>query len=1033
MEQLPNFEAFTELKGLCRNLIQNPRNIDSMERLKRMITCSPKSFIKVVQPTILSTFYPIIKGISENKSSFSDTEKQLVIDTLRNLFDKSVIDKLGLFFNIYAFLLFEIYDHVQHKVLPIHEEYKLSIIECTKSLAKSVSSDLIFDLYTKTNAPKLCQMLYVSIEIAKMEQLRTLRTSAIECIMSMARVLENEDFQDLVLRKQVAEVFLFFLPGVACGLKQVALEDEKVGHKIPLIALRAWGRIVTLLMQDYDSMDNTLLSLGDMKFSNVDKDTKSKIEHKWKTNGEIKEYLHSTKLSPQWYRDTDKKLEKLIVDFARVTRHSHPKVRFELSNMCGIILQNCMRTMPTSARHLIEIVITLTEDEDSDTSTMSNSILKNLSKQLNSNTLKSLLESLEEGFLNEINTLPRKFNGIDEREQLTSLNTMIGYLNVFGEHKLAQVLLSVDHLNRLMETLLHISELKKSNVGLLEEYSSKELDEKSDAGTPWKVFSHFNEDSVQMKLEKLCSLLAKYGAFRIISDSLLDTIIYDAEHRKEGIFILNGAITGAEFNPENLCIMRNVVGTYIDSTFWQVPLAVTEDEFGKTVTLAEVQHNVIQVCLLVEGIGKIALVLRKHFQEFIFKVLYLILEKAGSSHCLVRAAGISALKNITISSGFSEVTQMINGNIDYFTFHVERKLNKAEDKENVLNVLAVVLKYSTIDVLKYIAGVLEEVLMQSCDKFKEKDSTAFLRIFNIFVECLSKWLNIEAEEKPIIPKAQKLKEMEEFQVTGLSEDIENDFSDEIMGKTAEEMYEEDMEKKKEELCNETDGSEVDEYKKPVPPLHIKLTVDILKRSLHFLPSKDKSRKLLVLQILTNGLEIIRDWEDELLPIVHQIWSPLVQRFKEFNNPLIVNYSFQLLVTLARLSKEFIRMRTTKEVLPNIIEILNKLSADSYLKDRGSAYRYSQAFKLQLILLENLGKVLINLDTDELMMNKMFDCIIKYLSDRQPAPLQVAAKKFFKVYAEYDPSPVLKKQESWQENNKNNEYEKNILQLLSNIG
>lgn len=104
---------------------------------------------------------------------------------------------------------------------------------------------------------------------------------------------------------------------------------------------------------------------------------------------------------------------------------------------------------------------------------------------------------------------------------------------------------------------------------------------------------------------------------------------------------------------------------------------------------------------------------------------------------------------------------------------------------------------------------------------------------------------------------------------------------------------------------------VEEFTKPDPPMHIKITVAILKTSLNFLPSKDRNRKILVLEILNRGLEVIKNWEDELLPIVHQIWSPLVGRFKEYEDPLIINYSFQLLMTLARVSTEFIRMRTIK--------------------------------------------------------------------------------------------------------------------------
>lgn len=236
-------------------------------------------------------------------------------------------------------------------------------------------------------------------------------------------------------------------------------------------------------------------------------------------------------------------------------------------------------------------------------------------------------------------------------------------------------------------------------------------------------------------------------------------------------------------------------------------------------------------------------------------------------------------------------------------------MNKLDENEGVLNVLAVVLKYSKIDVLQYIANIINEVLMQSCDKFKEHNATAFLNIFKIFIKCLMRWFNIEIKAISLKSKKQKEDEMEHFKVSGI--DPNQDFSDDIMGKTAEEMYEEDMAKSKEELMKEIEEPEPEEYKKPVPPLHIRLTVAILGRSLHFLPSKDRIRKLLVLEILNDGLEIIKDWEDELLPIVHQIWSPLVQRFAEFNDPLIINYSFKLLVTLAKLSKDFIRMRTSK--------------------------------------------------------------------------------------------------------------------------
>lgn len=74
---------------------------------------------------------------------------------------------------------------------------------------------------------------------------------------------------------------------------------------------------------------------------------------------------------------------------------------------------------------------------------------------------------------------------------------------------------------------------------------------------------------------------------------------------------------------------------------------------------------------------------------------------------------------------------------------------------------------------------------------------SYLRVFNIFIKCLHRWFCIKITEEPIKSKLEKQKEFEEFKISGIK-DI-NNFSDDIMDKTAEEMYREDMAKSKEEL------------------------------------------------------------------------------------------------------------------------------------------------------------------------------------------------------------------------------------------
>lgn len=178
-------------------------------------------------------------------------------------------------------------------------------------------------------------------------------------------------------------------------------------------------------------------------------------------------------------------------------------------------------------------------------------------------------------------------------------------------------------------------------------------------------------------------------------------------------------------------------------------------------------------------------------------------------------------------------------------------------------------------------------------------------MIQIFIKSLQKCLNIEARIEPIKSKLQRKLDYEEFQLSNLNI---NDY--EVQGKTAQEMYEEDIEQAQHEMEGGYDDM-IDPYPKIELPLPHQLTADLVELCLHFLSSKDQERQLLVLDIINEGLEIVRDFEDTLLPLVHKVWSPLSNRFSDDTDVLIINYSFQLFVTLARLSKDFIRSRSMK--------------------------------------------------------------------------------------------------------------------------
>ena len=125
-----SIEQLTRMKIACSRIFQNQKDVESVKELQNLIRSARPTIVKTLEPLIFSVFFPVLKSISEPNSrycklrcvffitlinfSFKEKDKQQVVDTFKVFFEKISIEKLPLFFNIYGFLLFEIYDHLNH-------------------------------------------------------------------------------------------------------------------------------------------------------------------------------------------------------------------------------------------------------------------------------------------------------------------------------------------------------------------------------------------------------------------------------------------------------------------------------------------------------------------------------------------------------------------------------------------------------------------------------------------------------------------------------------------------------------------------------------------------------------------------------------------------------------------------------------------------------------------------------------------------------------------------------------------------------
>lgn len=78
-----------------------------------------------------------------------------------------------------------------------------------------------------------------------------------------------------------------------------------------------------------------------------------------------------------------------------------------------------------------------------------------------------------------------------------------------------------------------------------------------------------------------------------------------------------------------LHLSKQIVDFYTMQEIWYLPIEVTEDT-----SLVEAQSNIVQCCLLIEGLGHIATKLKLDYDTYLLKTLYLILERAGTLYKL---------------------------------------------------------------------------------------------------------------------------------------------------------------------------------------------------------------------------------------------------------------------------------------------------------------------------------------------------------------------------------------------------------------
>ncbi|XP_056022184.1 TELO2-interacting protein 1 homolog [Ostrea edulis] len=903
------------------------------------------------------------------------------------------------------------------------EDLKAAVVQNIKTLVSKSDYSVIQRLFSIQSLPVLGLAVSILLDLADTEKCRSLKVSAIKCLTELSQV--DGKYCNKV-RVMLGDTFASFLPGITITLCKIITGDQRQGHSVVATAIYAWTKIVGL------TMDDILIE-----------ESQSRVQPSV-LSGSVDDRIKNLaiKRDSTWVEMTGKKLNVLVKQICKIRGHSNWKVRMALAESAGSLLQGCTRSLHASIPDFMEILVGLISDEYPNVANKSRKILNIFTHTHLGPECRPLVEMLEENLHNLSMSLPRIIRSVDEDKKMSALSLMSGYIDLLGSD-MKHLLMSSSHLKRLSMSLIQVFELDTTDIKIIEErtrWIGHDADFISpvhvpDVIKPRKNFKHFHDRKIEKELKNICRLLGYYGSISLLVDHFLDLFHDSILHKMQATMIINELMMGAagvgvnsyqendfeERKESNIGELESIIEMLIDeylspSNLYLVTspqhnhsvrstpenrlmaLEIVTQETGEKLT--SFNRNILQICLYLEGIGSFATVLKDRYIPYLMKTIYPLLEKLGDETAYISSTAYLSLCDICHVCQYKSIGELVQRNADYLVNAISLRLRHFYENKKSPLVLKVMLQYSSCDILPLIDDTVQEIL-ESLDDNYEQEAFLFLSVLYELVKAVNRWYKDSAkkgskdsEDKQLshnpyridgnLDVVSYIKEYLHLKKVSEGEDIENTQDDASL----------------EENAQDADEMQTDQKKEP--PLHVKAVKEIMLRSKHLLSSRNPNIRLLTLDTIAISCQALQSHQDELLPLVHEIWMPFTARFVD-QEKHVTKKAVETLVVMADTSRDFICRRCTKDVFPKLLSFLEKQAEIS--KGSSKAYLYTVNFKLQQCVLSQIGNLCNQLGVLGNNLDLVSSVCVLYLSARQPNALQKIATETCTVLISLDPDPM----------------------------
>lgn len=604
-------------------------------------------------------------------------------------------------------------------------------------------------------------------------------------------------------------------------------------------------------------------------------------------------------------------------------------------------------------------------------------------------------------------------------ERFLEISILHGFLRLLPQGSLTTLIEATERRNQLLRVLIKLMEFE-TNQPFLFLTGSQVNDQAIESCTEKiytveKRFLHICDREFWL-LNGCCELIG-----RDLSWMCLNYIIKN-ELRKFSIannlyvthLILKGCLKRLYPDSTISRFTKNMINQYVEHTH-QIYIHLSNFKEGENTANSQ---DILAVVIAIETLATLVELHLKSTELTAQKVVILrvllcpLLNWASSSSRAISEASLSALTGISLLYGNGSAKALIETNIDYIVDGVMQLMDSFIHNSEVTNVLAITLKLSSMDNFYYFKDVYERVFKVLATYHHTEKARSIALLFYRTVSIIYEWKEAVDDDKEEIPMKSK------SSIEGIIFDLDIDrrlsnLRDDIAKSDRFKIDLENMRVTEEDEKRVIDEIQSGDVKIEEPPKSSEqgemneeegepkkqksngliLTEKILHHCVNLISSDDRETKILALKTAAYGFRVLRDDEDTLLPLVHQLWSPLVYRLNgDYKQNLEINLcAFECLVSMALCAKDFIMKRTLDTIIPRLCLFLESQASESKGKKDYGPYCMSIAYKCQLRILTHLGALSYHIQLSYSNLWRVIKATLTYLDCNQVPSLREVAR------------------------------------------